>query len=56
MDSALNTIIMATKVKITYDNEKGEKEEVTKTFFGKKHMDRWISEKGIKNKKIEYIY
>jgi len=56
VDIALNTIIMATKVKITYTNSEGNKEELKKTFFGKEHMERYLSDKGINPDNIDYIY
>ena len=55
MDIALNTIIMATKVKITYTNNEGKKEELKKTFFGEEHMERYLSDKGINPDNIDYI-
>lgn len=47
---------MATKVKITYTNSDGKKEELKKTFFGKEHMERYMKEKGINPDEIEYLY
>lgn len=47
---------MATKVKITYTNSDGKKEELRKTFFGKDHMERYMKKEGIYPDNIEYIY
>lgn len=46
---------MATKVKITYEDKDGQKKDLTKNFFGKEYIDKYISEKGISVINIEYL-